>query len=633
MITHNLIQGTPEWHAYRAQHFNASDAPAMLGCSPYKTRAELIQETATGIGKEIDAFTQKIFDDGHRYEALARPLAEKIIGEDLYPVTGSEGKYSASFDGLTLDEAIGFEHKSLNDELRAAMVDGCTGADLPKVYRVQMEQQCMVSGAGSILFIASKWDGDVLAEARHCWYTPDLALRAEIVAGWEQFEADVAAYVPLEQVEKPVVASILELPTLVVQTRGEVVQSNLPVFKVAARAFIDGIKTDLSTDEDFANAEATVKFCEETEGKLEHAKAAALAQTSSIDEVLRTVDHIREQIRSKRLHLAGLIDTKKKQIKEGKLAAGKVAYAEHLAELERELSPLRLAITPPDFAAAMKGKRTLATLQNAVDTTLAQAKITANAVAQDWRNKLAWFNSAAAEYKFLFNDLQAIISKGKDDFELLVNSRIATHKADEAAKAEALRAQIAAEERANAEAAQAIKQANQTAAQANVAATHSAAATANVAANAAAAGIPVTSSPAIFDAADDAIRITDPTDEQILEVMLDAFEMTAAQAIMRLERFDGAVARQIFGLPAAGEPNITMIEVDSSQIAAIGHDPKTNTLAIRFPAKKGPGSLYHYKNFTADLFEQFKNAESIGSFFGKNIKPFADKYPYEKVAA
>ena len=35
-------QGSPEWAAHRAKHFNASDAPAMLGCSPYMTRSELL---------------------------------------------------------------------------------------------------------------------------------------------------------------------------------------------------------------------------------------------------------------------------------------------------------------------------------------------------------------------------------------------------------------------------------------------------------------------------------------------------------------------------------------------------------------------------------------------------------------
>ena len=34
MQVHTLIQGSPEWAAYRREHFNASDAPAMLGISP-----------------------------------------------------------------------------------------------------------------------------------------------------------------------------------------------------------------------------------------------------------------------------------------------------------------------------------------------------------------------------------------------------------------------------------------------------------------------------------------------------------------------------------------------------------------------------------------------------------------------
>lgn len=54
MKTHDLIQGTPEWLAYRAGHFNASDAPAMMGCSPYKTRAELLREVHTGIAPDVD---------------------------------------------------------------------------------------------------------------------------------------------------------------------------------------------------------------------------------------------------------------------------------------------------------------------------------------------------------------------------------------------------------------------------------------------------------------------------------------------------------------------------------------------------------------------------------------------------
>lgn len=74
---------------------------------------------------------------------------------------------------------------------------------------------------------------------------------------------------------------------------------------------------------------------------------------------------------------------------------------------------------------------------------------------------------------------------------------------------------------------------------------------------------------------------------------------------------------------------IPTFPVASSQIAEIGHDPETSTMAVRF--KSGTSPLYHYANVTAEEFAAFKGAESIGSYFYKHIKPFADKFPYTRV--
>lgn len=77
---------------------------------------------------------------------------------------------------------------------------------------------------------------------------------------------------------------------------------------------------------------------------------------------------------------------------------------------------------------------------------------------------------------------------------------------------------------------------------------------------------------------------------------------------------------------------ITMDSIESSQIEAIGHDAETQTLAIQFKAKGDKsGSMYHYSNVTAEDWAAFRAAESIGSHFYKFIKPFPDKYPYEKI--
>lgn len=76
--------------------------------------------------------------------------------------------------------------------------------------------------------------------------------------------------------------------------------------------------------------------------------------------------------------------------------------------------------------------------------------------------------------------------------------------------------------------------------------------------------------------------------------------------------------------------SIPMTSVESSQIAAIGHDPETNTLAVQFKGKNGPGAVYHYRNFPARKFDAFMAAESKGKFFGENVRGKAE-HEYEKV--
>ena len=444
---HDLVQGSDDWCAFRLNHNGASEAAAMLGLSPKVTRTQLLHAKHTGLPKEFAAWVQEnILDHGHAVEAMARPLVEAFIEDDLYPVTCSLGVESASCDGLTMGESIAWEHKQWNEALAAAV----EAQELPDEYMPQCQQVLMVTGAEKLLFTVS--DG-TSGRMRHMWVLPDMEWWERIRAGWAQFAVDLAEYEPHQLADKPQPEAIIALPALVANIRGEVTLTNLPQFKERADAFIAAIKTDLQNDQDFADAELTIKFCDAAEKDIDRAKAAAIAQTASIDDLMRTVDLVKDQLRGKRLMLTKLVDKRKVEIKESILSDAKLAYAEHLTNLEAEIKPLRLAQAAPDFAGAMKNKRTLASLHDAVDTMLASAKISTNALAADYRAKQTWCREAAAGFGFLFMDMAAIISKPMEDFQLLVNSRIAEHQRVEAEKAEALRAQIAEQERLKAEAA------------------------------------------------------------------------------------------------------------------------------------------------------------------------------------
>ena len=444
MAYHDCAQGSPEWHAHRATHFNASDAPAMMGCSPYQTRTELLARMKTGITAEVDAATQRRFDDGHRFEALARPLAEKIIGEDLYPVTGSSGKLSASFDGLTMDESTAFEHKSLNDSLRYTPWDEGNGDHLPPHYRVQMEHQMIVSGAERVLFMASKWNGDELVEERHCWYASDANLKARVLAGWQQFERDLAEFVPpAAEAPKPTGKAPESLPSLRIEVTGAVTSSNLAEFKAQALAVFQGINRDLKTDEDFANAEATVKWAKGIEDRLASAKESALAQTESIDTLFRAIDDISAEARRVRLDLDKLVKARKEAIKADIVAEGIAAMAKHIRELHAAMPGNYMPTVPADFGGAIKGLRTVDSIRNAVDTELARAKIAANEIA----NRIHANVKTLEESGLVAHDAPALVLKAPDDLAAVIAQR----KAAEQDRIEAERARIRSEEAARLE--------------------------------------------------------------------------------------------------------------------------------------------------------------------------------------
>lgn len=84
-------------------------------------------------------------------------------------------------------------------------------------------------------------------------------------------------------------------------------------------------------------------------------------------------------------------------------------------------------------------------------------------------------------------------------------------------------------------------------------------------------------------------------------------------------------------------PTITLCPCESSRIAAHGHDPVTNTLALQFKGKNGLGPVYHYSGFGPEDYAAFTAAESLGRHFGTVISAKNDdgslRFPFTKIEA
>ena len=133
MITIDLKQGSPEWHVHRKSHFNASDAPAMMGCGQ-RTRIQLL-DWYKGAEEDVNSFKQDLFDKGHDFESLALDIAEQHVHDDLFQFVGVLDDLSASFDGITLCETVIYEHKTLNDDI--------INNGMSRAHHIQMQHHCL----------------------------------------------------------------------------------------------------------------------------------------------------------------------------------------------------------------------------------------------------------------------------------------------------------------------------------------------------------------------------------------------------------------------------------------------------------------------------------------------------------
>ena len=450
-----LVQGSAEWLSVRLSHFTASEAPAMMGASKYMSRDELLTLKKTGVSKEVTAHQQALFDKGHAAEDAAREIIELDNFIVMPPLVAflqiDELDLLASLDGYLEHNNEPWEHKLFNQGL----ADNVRNNVLEPHYYWQLEHQMLVCNATDCSFTCS--DGTE-ENAVHMRYQSVPERREALIAGWKQFAKDLAVHEVKAKTEKVIANEIQALPKLEIALTGNVSASNLAVYKDTALTFIQSVKTDLATDQDFVDAASAIKFFNNGEKELDAVKERALSDTADIKVLFDTLDELKEEMRQKRLTLNKLVKTRKEEIRTEISLKARQDFSQFMLEVSERINGIQINHVVADFDSAMKGKSSIDSLQNAVDTEMSQLKIEVEQSATLIRTNLDSFTELASNHKHLFADTLQLVHKENDDVINLIKARISEYEEQEKIKAEEQRKAIQAEEERKAQAKLAAEQ-------------------------------------------------------------------------------------------------------------------------------------------------------------------------------
>jgi putative phage-type endonuclease len=152
-----------EWLEWRLQGVCASDAPVIMGVSPWKTRQELLNEKVTGFDGQPENDNMSF---GKAREEEARLLFEEMTGHIVFPdrkVIHPEFSWiRATLDGLDLDEKIMVEIKcaNKNDHLVA------TNKMVPAKYYPQCQHQMFVTGLPCMFYFSYHKKEGIIVEVK-----------------------------------------------------------------------------------------------------------------------------------------------------------------------------------------------------------------------------------------------------------------------------------------------------------------------------------------------------------------------------------------------------------------------------------------------------------------------------------
>lgn len=440
----NLQQGTQEWLDSRLSHFTASDAPAVMGASKYKTRKQLLDEKSGAPTEVITPAKQKLFDKGHKAEDDARNVLAVEEMDDYLPCVGVCSYFPgtapycdplplmASFDGRSDSKDHLFEHKLWNETLAANVRNGV----LEPSHYWQLEHQLLVDEkAGYVLFVVS--DGTAQKREMMKYYSiPER--REELIAAWALFKSDLESH-QIEAKQELIIAEQNNFPVLSCKVTGTEITTNIAQCLIEIKNIAkEELNRPFETDQDFADKDQLNKDVKKLRAELKDRVASvkgAFISYSEFESVAVDMDEVLQKMQS-----AG--EKQVKQAKENKKLALQGEAIEslnaHVIDCNNRtgapFSIEQVVLIKPDWLAAMKNKRTFESLKSSLDTVLNDWKVKLTQATDLIAPNFKFLEENADEYKFLFQDVFTLINQPEESFKAIVTTRINDHKQVEADK-------------------------------------------------------------------------------------------------------------------------------------------------------------------------------------------------------
>lgn len=153
----SVKQNSKEWREWRGTGLGASDAPAVMGESPWTSPFELwLQKTGIMERPPANEFQVAAMKRGQELEPIAREKFEKEIGKPFPTLSAVHDEHEflrASFDGYNAELNALVEIKCPGKEDLAKAAKGI----VPDKYKAQVQQQLLISGAKVCYYYT--WDG------------------------------------------------------------------------------------------------------------------------------------------------------------------------------------------------------------------------------------------------------------------------------------------------------------------------------------------------------------------------------------------------------------------------------------------------------------------------------------------